>query len=345
MQLQNRRRARLHRQLSANEIKQLYNLGQSKIGHSNVAISNGLVGYWTFDGKDTNWATGKTNDISGQGNDGQLLSMSTTTSPAYGKIGQAFSFNGVDSNVLGPHNDILRTMSSLTVSAWVKKSSNGSVVSYDGNSFGAYFMDVAATGRADFAVSDGGAWYAASSVTTLATSTWNHIVGVWTGSTVSIYINGKFENSLAANITLAGGSSDNYLRIGRDGWDGGPAYFPGTIDDVRIYNRALSDNEIKQLYSLGTNKVAHSNPIISNGLVGYWTFDGGSIDWHTNTVRDMSGTGNTAYMKDLFFYDHYSSRRQNRSGVQIQRLHELAQCADKSLIGSFGQCGDFVGLV
>jgi hypothetical protein len=36
--------------------------------------------------------------------------------------------------------------------------------------------------------------------------------------------------------------------------------------------------------------------IISNGLVGYWTFDGGSIDWHTNTVADMSGNGNTAYM-------------------------------------------------
>jgi Concanavalin A-like lectin/glucanases superfamily len=73
------------------------------------------------------------------------------------------------------------------------------------------------------------------------------------------------------------------------------AYFPfnGSLDDVRIYNRALSATEVKQLYSSGAVTIGHSNALISNGLVGYWTFDGGSIDWRTNTVRDMSGNGNT----------------------------------------------------
>ena len=56
-----------------------------------VAISNGLIGYWPLDGAVTNWATGKTLDISGNGKTGTLLNMSTSTSPAAGKIGQGWS--------------------------------------------------------------------------------------------------------------------------------------------------------------------------------------------------------------------------------------------------------------
>lgn len=56
---------------------------------SHADILSGLVGYWTFDGKDTNWNTNKTNDLSGNGNIGTMVSMSTTTSPVVGKIGRA----------------------------------------------------------------------------------------------------------------------------------------------------------------------------------------------------------------------------------------------------------------
>jgi len=63
--------------------------------HSNTtSLTNGLVGYWPFDGKYTNWGTGTTQDASGNGNTGQLVNMSTTTSPVIGKIGQALKFNG-----------------------------------------------------------------------------------------------------------------------------------------------------------------------------------------------------------------------------------------------------------
>ncbi len=49
-----------------------------------LTLSSGLVGYWPLDGKTTNWATGKTTDLSGQNNAGQLINMSTTTSPVSG---------------------------------------------------------------------------------------------------------------------------------------------------------------------------------------------------------------------------------------------------------------------
>jgi hypothetical protein len=64
-----------------------------------LTLSSGLVGYWPLDGKNTNWSTGQTLDLSGQGNTGQLINMSTTTSPVAGKIGQALNFNGSNSYV------------------------------------------------------------------------------------------------------------------------------------------------------------------------------------------------------------------------------------------------------
>jgi hypothetical protein len=86
---------------------QLYKLGAVNIAHSNVIISNGLVGYWTFDGGSIDWHTNTVRDMSGQGNTGTLVSMSTSSSPTPGKIGQALNFDGSASvvdmgNVLHP---------------------------------------------------------------------------------------------------------------------------------------------------------------------------------------------------------------------------------------------------
>ena len=62
-------------------------------------LQTGLVGLWSFDGKDMNWRTNKALDRSGQGNDGELVNMSTSTSPVSGKIGQGMSFDGVNDYV------------------------------------------------------------------------------------------------------------------------------------------------------------------------------------------------------------------------------------------------------
>ena len=73
-------------------------------------------------------------------------------------------------------------------------------------------------------------------------------------------------------------------------------YFDGSIDDVRIYNRALSAAEVKQLYNLGTANVAHSNTgafqrprrLLDDGRV--------NIDWRKDQMTDMSGNGNTGQL-------------------------------------------------
>jgi hypothetical protein len=84
-----------------------------------VALQNGLVGWWTFDGKNTHWDTGKTDDSSGNGNSGSLISMSTTTSPVLGKIGQALKCDGSASYVNVPYSAVFQ-VPKITVSFWLK---------------------------------------------------------------------------------------------------------------------------------------------------------------------------------------------------------------------------------
>ena len=63
------------------------------------SISNGLVGHWTFDGKDVDWATGNVADVSGTGNNGTIVSMATSSAPTVGIQGQAFDFDGTNDYV------------------------------------------------------------------------------------------------------------------------------------------------------------------------------------------------------------------------------------------------------
>jgi hypothetical protein len=90
----------------------------------------------------------------------------------------------------------------------------------------------------------------------------------------------------------------------------------GSLDDARIYNRALSAAEVKRLYELGaTTRIAEtvtSNPTLETGLVGHWTFDGPDTDWSSTTaeVRDRSGNGNHGNTRSA-----HSIQNSVRSGV------------------------------
>jgi hypothetical protein len=292
-----------------------------RLAQSNtVSLTNGLVGYWTFDGPVTNWATGKTKDLSGNGNDGSLGLMSTSSSPTPGKIGQAMTFNG-SRNYITVSSTLNNSISTqVSVSAWIK-ANESSFAENTGIINEAYLGDdtvkfaiAGNTGGNPTGVSAGfydGSWHRVEQSGSIQFAQWQHVVGTYDGAKLRIYINGALSATVDDTAGLPPGTEE--WRIGRR-WDL-PDYFNGVIDDVRIYNRALSAQEIKQLYNLGQSKVAHSNTIISNGLVGYWTFDGQDIDWSTNTFKDIVG----GYNATSSF--HLSGARQNRPSADVQR-HE-----------------------
>ncbi len=256
----------------------------------------GLVGYWSMeDGAGT-----EATDFSGNGHEGAL-----TNGPVFasGKIGQALSFDGSDdyANV----GDVLEGLSAITVSAWVKAtgySTYESIVDkfWDGTDRGYKLEYSADSGKFGFNVNtdthNDNSGNVASTFAPVA-NTWYHLVGTWdsSGSAVKLYVNGALDNSgsVSGSSTRVNASP---LRIGNSYYNNTNQFnFPGLIDDVRIYNRALGATEVAALYrgSLGAKINASQNTRgPQSGLIGEWSFDGADA---TGTLAlDRSGNGNSA---------------------------------------------------
>ena len=218
-----------------------------------TGLNQGLVGYWSFDGKDMAGVTAY--DRSGQGNNGTLTNGPTRTA---GKIGQGLSFDGSNDYVTAIDKGGLDNISQVSISLWIKLNHLASArglhnamitklhsadpwISYEIFQYSVndhILMEVInSSGTIKYA--DG----PASII--LGINTWYHVVGTYNGSNMMVYVNGTSGTPVAQTGTVY--DSDSALKIGSD-WT---TYDDGLIDDVRIYNRALSSDEIKRLYNLG----------------------------------------------------------------------------------------------
>jgi len=267
------------------------------IGFTRPANYIGLVGHWTFDGKDV--VNGVAIDKSGNGKNGNLVSIATSTFYAPGKIGQGFNFDGVNDYVNIPDPNLIEGLSAMTVSAWARSdilltSDTIAIVTQNfgsgGDPFALYLRNI---DNIAFAVDTGAGLVLADANADIADTNWHHYVGVYNGSNLLLYVDNVLQTDQPAqtgNII----TSTNPVTIGK--YDSTSVSWNGLIDDVRIYNRALSVTEVKQLYtSTAGSKVAVTpkNTVgqgLSSGLVGHWTFDG--KDTIGGTIRDISGQGN-----------------------------------------------------
>ncbi len=304
------------RALGATELAQLYNTVSSKYTAPQTSgqtacsygIACGLVGWWTFDGKDI--PNGRVNDLSGSGNHATTSGISTSTFYTTGKLGQGLNFDGVD-DYLGLGTSATLNPSAITVSAWVNTNSLsksyqnivGRVKTGGGNSY--WQMMIKNTGKlAMYAYGNSDVSYDGTGTYTLSTNKWYHIVMTYDSvDGLKGYVNGVQDNSVAANGSLTSGVGV-YATIGKDNFTSARE-FSGKIDDVRVYNRVLSVNEINQLYNLGGSKVGVSNTGVINtgcsygpncGLTAWYTFDGKNVS--QTQVFDISGN---AYTGDLFY--------------------------------------------
>jgi chitodextrinase len=219
-------------------------------GYSNVAsavtqaAATGLVAAYGF-----NEGTGTTTaDATGKGHTG-MLSGATWT--ATGKYGRAISFNGTTGYVdLGNAAD-LQITGSMTWSAWIFATANpaddGQIISKSGAS-GWQFKTSPDTGLHTFGVSvspNSTSMTQRYSKTVRALNTWYHVAGVYNAAarTLDIYVNGVLDNGvLIGTVPASQYNAPQNVNIGRRT---GGYYFKGTIDEVRIYNRALSQAEIQ----------------------------------------------------------------------------------------------------
>jgi hypothetical protein len=261
-----------NRVLSATEVQQLYKLGSTKLGVTPVAtstatgtgVNSGLVGHWTFDGKDTVWTsttTGTTRDSSGNNNTGTLTSMNRATSPVMGKIGQGLYFDGINNRL-----DMVSSFSNAvpngySTSVWIKSTDHDAQIYVKGNSGGIELATggggiVCAVRRQDglFIQSDTGAgdWWGTNPGA--LDGRWHHIGCVLdrTSNRISLYVDGVFAISGDTTGLTSLFNDNSPFHMGAASNQANP--YAGSLDDMRLYDRTLSATEIQQLYKLGQAK-------------------------------------------------------------------------------------------
>jgi len=220
-----------------------------KAQNPTVSITNGLVGWWPFD----EGAGASTTDASGNGNTGTINGATWTS----GKLGQALQFDGVSDNVQIAYAPSINNLNSVTYSAWVYPRSAG------GSSTG----NVMTKRQIQQIYISGGKWryfetcngpnLTRTSATSVTYNQWQHIVvtlnGTLKASDLHIYRDGILDDGVDGGD--GGTHQDNFgypQTIGAY-WSNGQYPFDGLIDDVRIYNRVLSDAEIESLFRTKPN--------------------------------------------------------------------------------------------
>jgi hypothetical protein len=227
-----------------------------------MAVANSasadLVAQWDF--------SGNADDISGNGHHGTVYGATLTTD-RFGNIASAYNFDGASSYIDVPNADSLNPTSAITITAWFKADSFAlgtyswpHIVDKSSNDPSGYYMLIAQVFQnnpcASFAVEPVGGVPSGVGTPRLEINTWYFAAGVYDGSTstVKVYVGTSELSPLVVTSENGSGnivpSSDN-LNIGRDGsYPSSPErYFDGAIDDVRIYNNALTAEQVFKVYN------------------------------------------------------------------------------------------------
>ncbi len=238
--------------------------GSLAINLKNDSQSNmsGLVAYWSADETQGNiWHNVNTESgLTNSTNQG-TWTANATVNYTTGKIGNAGMFNGVSDYVNAGNDASLNITNVITIEARINVRNvstlwQGLVSKGVGGQNG--YRIALGSGQRLYVEINNNALY---SNTVLSNGVWYYVVATANGTNISIYVNG-IGNSMAST-TLPGVSSNN-LSIGYLG-----TYFNGSIDEVRIYNRALSASEIATQYNTSLRTQGNISIWQQNASSGY----------------------------------------------------------------------------
>lgn len=269
---------------------------------TNAQLTNGLVAHWEFNGN--------TNDASGNALHATPYNITYTQGKA-GQNNTAALFNGSSSYAIVPFNSLMN-LDSFTLCAMVKINGfytgtcQGNFILFRGNEaqaggYGFGFFDNAYNScivfdptkhvfYAQAGTSQGNITDFQSNIKA-QTNIWYCLLSTYDGNTIKTYVNG----TLASTLNITGGNigtSSNPIGIGKylNGGGAYPYWFNGAIDDLRIYDRVLSNSEISQFCGLFTQalpKVSITTPNIKSSFCL-----GESFTLHY-TVTSAFSSGNT----------------------------------------------------
>ncbi len=222
--------------------------------------TNGLVGWWPFNGN--------ANDLSVNVNNG-TVNGATLTADRFGNANKAYSFDGLISYIKVVNNNSLNN-NSISVSGWLNanilgSNTQGIVSRWNQNNCQNYSTSIGLVNKFAGASTQyqGGLF----SNTSLIANNWIHFVFIQNINIGgSLYLNGSLDNT--NNLSGAISSCTNNLLFGAQvnlNDNSIFRFFNGKLDDIGIWSRALTDCEIKKLYYAPSFSAAASNPTICAG--------------------------------------------------------------------------------
>lgn len=283
------------------------------LGHSPNIISSNLV--LALDPANTKSYVGSgvtIRDLLGLSSVGTLLNGPTYSS----NFGGYLNYDGTNDYTTIPHSSQINLTDNITVSMWCRMND----LTYDyyplskmsglnGYEFG--FSSASKKMYLGIRNNAGDGWKSATASTTVDRGVWTHYTGTKSGTGVSIFINGVYSAGLG--LTYIGSlSNSNPFSLGSAN---GSYYTPCDISQVLLYNRKLSDDEIKQNYDATRKRYEYSVPIIPDGLL--LNLDAGSLLSYAgsgNSWFDTSGNNNTVVL--------YNGPTYSGSGVSASILFD-----------------------
>ncbi|RJP63216.1 MAG: T9SS C-terminal target domain-containing protein [Ignavibacteriales bacterium] len=245
-----------------------------------------LIAYYSMDEARTDTLF----DFSPNKNNGTIMS----SSPWAGYSGNALGFNGVDNYVQfssSPSFDI--TSGKVTVSVWTKLNylPTEMTMSYGPlfDSQGDQYVIYADKGNKELrfkAATTGGAARPGIAQADLITGKWINVVGVYDGANAQIYMNGVLKGTLPLTGTVLTGQ---VAMLGKSGTTGTISYLNGQLDNVAIFDRALSTEEISQLYSNCKMPVIINVPVELSSFTAETNANNVNLKWSTATETNNAG--------------------------------------------------------
>ena len=215
----------------------------------NYVPTNGLVGYWPFNGN--------ANDLSGNGNNG-TVNGATLTTDRFGNTNSSYSFNGGTNYIEVPHGSTFNFQKNkMTASFWIYTSvttptSNVHTLISKQTSSGANQsgFNIAKENSVTYLLIKNGSsnvqgWSRVSSNSIL--NTWHHLVYVVDSGFLRSYLDGFLIKTDTTTASI--GNTTQPMRFGKPTYAASNLEFNGSIDDIGIWNRALTQTEISNLYN------------------------------------------------------------------------------------------------
>ena len=308
-------------------------------------LSTGLVAYYPFNGS--------ANDASGNGNNGTPNGTMVQTTDRFGNAASAYEFNGVNSYITVPASPSLDSpTTALTQCAWILLYGTSKVgQAYDpilnksNAPPNAFMYDFQCWPQGlDIELNWWNTW--AGVAPNFNLNQWYFVAATYDGSAARFYVNGVLLGSTALAVTMP--ADGRPLVIGAD-IPGILEVFYGKIDELRIYNRALSDAEIQSLYagSAAVNPVAdapriairHIAPNPSNNACGVafevpreGPVELAIYDLHGRRVRTLAGETMSAGPHSAAWDGRDERGRRAEPGVYFCRLYAGGQMVSSKMV-------------